>query len=963
RYNSRCTQCKIVVDKVRCLLNEIKTIKENETVGICNNCKRSGKVTCAKCEYIVKKFVDNCERGRNERQERFKVWLSKVKYLLQSILTEEGNSPWSHYGAYKDAELERLLEDLKEPLNVRQPDIDVFPTLEDELSSMQVLSDSKILLEELLSKIKPKTGEHTTDLPACKNICICKDLKENHPEEVAPNLAEKLYEGSRATILSGEPLKDLDISLSQEECRDLVKRLIVLSQDLPEEMNSNKELILDLIKTIDIATKLGLSRCIVNKLIRQLRQLDITLGYEMYKELNKNVINRLISDLYDFLMVGSSQTINKGFLKLLMLLNNLLISELAKKIDRQAKEKSISENVRKEINYEDQTDIDKTVTKIDAKELQHNKYEIPTKDINEGLLENKYGPKKQPTIERSKKLDSSKEGKKASQDLPKHFGDKLQKSIKNSVPKDKDVSPKTGTIKSMHAPGGVKNILDKHKLPPIFRKDDEESKPPSAKSRTKDTISTITQKQALSKVKPKKNVEATRTKYDLREQLEIQKGEQQNRTIYSLEIEAALEKAKKKKQNKIEEETTKRLERKPVIPLSSTQLRKAKQLSQLILEKILHYEKTNDMKEIKEEAREVKQSEKEKARSELVMEKIRPTLTIMDTSSSTSTTTISNVIECLASHEPIRKTPKLMIQGERIVPYNAEYVDNLHKGRHPILKTHDLTEVPERDDVEKEAESSIDHDEMEGDGILRYRLSSREFIEKGWTILPTLKIMRRMNIYKMVPSQPHRDCHSPHYYDTGEILASVNSDGRGYWYYRSGPVALEYYNAKEGVLVDPTLGSPSKWKWHTLNDPPVLQQVILNPHLKVRDSGIERLGKTQRALDSNPVQKEIDPEMIAIELDNFAREKTSKLIQKYKKLEIRMKAIKLNEQFSLRIHDQATIHLFFRDGTTSLKLNLGLLLISDEIVDTDTAEMTDVSTPYDRLPAKSPSVADIQQFL
>ncbi|KAF9415993.1 hypothetical protein HW555_006516 [Spodoptera exigua] len=273
----------------------------------------------------------------------------------------------------------------------------------------------------------------------------------------------------------------------------------------------------------------------------------------------------------------------------------------------------------------------------------------------------------------------------------------------------------------------------------------------------------------------------------------------------------------------------------------------------------------------------------------------------------------------------------------------------------------------------------------------------------------------------MVPSQPHRDWFSLNknrqlYYDTGEILASVNSDGRGYWYYRSGPVALEYYNAKEpyvgqryvvyssgkevehgrvkprtilalfdlqgngivydhygnvrlkynqseGVLVDPTLGSPSKWKWHTLNDPPVLQQVILNPHLKVRDSGIERLGKTQRALDSNPVQKEIDPEMIAIELDNFAREKTSKLIQKYKKLEIRMKAIKLNEQFSLRIHDQATIHLFFRDGTTSLKLNLGLLLISDEIVDTDTAEMTDVSTPYDRLPAKSPSVADIQQFL
>lgn len=171
------------------------------------------------------------------------------------------------------------------------------------------------------------------------------------------------------------------------------------------------------------------------------------------------------------------------------------------------------------------------------------------------------------------------------------------------------------------------------------------------------------------------------------------------------------------------------------------------------------------------------------------------------------------------------------------------------------------------------------------------------------------------------------------------------------------------YNQSEGVLVDPTLGPPNKWKWHTLNDPPILEHVFLNPQLQIRDNIIEDIGKTERPLDSNPVTRKIHPEVLAIELENFVREKTSKLTHKFKKLEIRMKAIKLNEHFSLKILDQTAIYLIFRDGTTSLKLNLGMVLISDEIVDTDTAELTDVQTPYDRLPAKSPSVEDIQLFL
>nr|XP_034833398.1 uncharacterized protein LOC117990060 [Maniola hyperantus] len=299
-------------------------------------------------------------------------------------------------------------------------------------------------------------------------------------------------------------------------------------------------------------------------------------------------------------------------------------------------------------------------------------------------------------------------------------------------------------------------------------------------------------------------------------------------------------------------------------------------------------------------------------------------------------------------------------------------------------------------------------------GIIRYALSDRTFIEKGWTMLPTEKVVRKMNVYRMRPAHPEFDWfeHNKNkkimQYDTGEKFAEFDDNGRGRLYYRSGPLALEYYNAEEinaqqrfvihssgeadargcsrplailatfdylgngivfdhtgkirlkynqteGVVLDRSIGPVSHWKWHTLNDPPVLQQVMIDTQMAHKDPDIVKLG--------GPAESTTRPdneEMLAIEFDNFIKEKSKKLSQKFKKFQIKMKALKISEHFSLRVLDQATIYLIFRDGSTNLKINLGMILDHKEIVDTDTAEVGEVSNSLERFPARTDSLAALQ---
>lgn len=166
------------------------------------------------------------------------------------------------------------------------------------------------------------------------------------------------------------------------------------------------------------------------------------------------------------------------------------------------------------------------------------------------------------------------------------------------------------------------------------------------------------------------------------------------------------------------------------------------------------------------------------------------------------------------------------------------------------------------------------------------------------------------------------------------------------------------YNQTEGVVLDRSIGPVSHWKWHTLNDPPVLQQVMIDTQMSHKDPGVLKLGGAQ-----DDKTRPDNEDMLAIEFDNFIKEKSKKLSQSFKPFQIKMKALKINEHFSLRVLDQATVYLIFRDGTTNLKMNIGMILDHKEIVDTDTAEVGEVSNNMERLPARTDSLAGLQKSI
>nr|XP_021185796.2 uncharacterized protein LOC110373031 [Helicoverpa armigera] len=456
---------------------------------------------------------------------------------------------------------------------------------------------------------------------------------------------------------------------------------------------------------------------------------------------------------------------------------------------------------------------------------------------------------------------------------------------------------------------------------------------------------------------------------------------------------------------------------------STVELKKPKQMSESALRRLLSSNRLNAARyaEYKEKQR-LKEKEMERRRlRELQLKNMPPVIPKVITPPLTPETS-STILECDVKRV---KHPSSMIKGNAIVRYNPRYKErkDTQKKIEPLIFKSDFNIGSDDLGTAKktEFEPGIDYEAMFRDGVIRYKLSSREFIDNGWTQLPTKKIMRRMNIYKMKPAYPKHDWFELHkhdeelFYDTGQRLALIDANGRGHWFYKNGTVALDYYNAKEsnigqryvvystgtefettgslqprtilalfdvlgngvvydhhgnvrlkynqteGLLVDSKVGPPGKWKWHSLNDPPVLQQVFIDQ--KERDRRLERATQLDRAQEGFDYEKSVDPEMVAIELDNFAKEKKHSLRKKFKPFKIRMKAVKLNNFFSLKILDQGSITLFFRDGATSLKLHLGMHIVSNEIIDTDTSEITDVSTPYDKRPAKTESLENIYQIL
>ncbi|KAJ0182628.1 hypothetical protein K1T71_001997 [Dendrolimus kikuchii] len=371
-----------------------------------------------------------------------------------------------------------------------------------------------------------------------------------------------------------------------------------------------------------------------------------------------------------------------------------------------------------------------------------------------------------------------------------------------------------------------------------------------------------------------------------------------------------------------------------------------------------------------------------------------------------------------------------IIVGQKIFKYKPPYIPKKdEKTIIPILfesvftdevtdeNVNYISEIPQTilSDPIKEVKYVSTIEQEPAKGIIRYALSDRTFIDKGWTMLPTEKVVRKMNVYRMRPVHPEFDWfeHNKNkklmMYETGEKLAEFDETGRGRWYYQNGNLALDYYDAEEmnaqqrfviyssgepdergrthpitilaafdylgngvvfdhggkirlkynqteGVVLDRGIGPVSHWKWHTLNDPPVLQQVMIDTQMAHKDPEIIKLGG---AGDDKP--RPDNEEMLAIEFDNFIKEKGKKLSQTFKPFQIRMKALKINEHFSLKVLDQATVYLIFRDGSTNLKLNIGMILDHKEIVDTDTADVGDVSNSLERFPARTESLARLQR--
>ncbi|XP_050683823.1 uncharacterized protein LOC126978792 [Leptidea sinapis] len=298
-------------------------------------------------------------------------------------------------------------------------------------------------------------------------------------------------------------------------------------------------------------------------------------------------------------------------------------------------------------------------------------------------------------------------------------------------------------------------------------------------------------------------------------------------------------------------------------------------------------------------------------------------------------------------------------------------------------------------------------------GITQYMLSNRKFIENGVTILPTSKIMRKMYVFKMEPVDPKLNWFYVYrnevlkYYDTGELLAKIYSSERGILFYKNGLKALDFrpsaeldvgqiylifgcndntnlhekkpfsivacfdqmgngivydhcgkvrlkYNQTEGIVLDKKIGPHTRWQWHCLNDPPDLVHV----HLEKYES------KLQNNYDRKAATKTFHADMVAIELENIARQKASKMATKFRPYQIRMKVVKLNDYISLRILNQSNIYILFRNGKTRLKLNVGMKLKVDEIIDMQTSDVSEVFTPYDKgIPILHESSQDIQDFI
>nr|CAD7396554.1 unnamed protein product [Timema cristinae] len=159
-------------------------------------------------------------------------------------------------------------------------------------------------------------------------------------------------------------------------------------------------------------------------------------------------------------------------------------------------------------------------------------------------------------------------------------------------------------------------------------------------------------------------------------------------------------------------------------------------------------------------------------------------------------------------------------------------------------------------------------------GIISYRLSDPKYLELGWSILPSEKLMRKVVTFQTEPSKPrsvwrtNRAKSETKWYSENKLFSTFDSEGSGKVFYPDGSVAVSLtrstsgsgrlivlghrdpleknekisnfpilaifdssgngivyntvgnirasYTQKEGILLETPNGSPMKWKWPAL---------------------------------------------------------------------------------------------------------------------------------------------------
>ncbi|KPJ00568.1 hypothetical protein RR46_07158 [Papilio xuthus] len=170
--------------------------------------------------------------------------------------------------------------------------------------------------------------------------------------------------------------------------------------------------------------------------------------------------------------------------------------------------------------------------------------------------------------------------------------------------------------------------------------------------------------------------------------------------------------------------------------------------------------------------------------------------------------------------------------------------------------------------------------------------------------------------------------------DKIQTLASFDDTGHGVVYDRFGCTRIKY-NQDEGVLFDSHIASPCHWKWNALNEPPKIQVEHIFEFLEPLDPYIENLedeaeislkDAEKRSLPCSQIKisNEYEDERREIELNNVIREKSMKILMNYKPFEI-------------------------RDGKICLKLNVGMTLISNEVLDIRAVDNDTINTQEKKL--------------